>query len=307
MPTWQEAAATLTWNSDVGFWLQGSAVALTWFSDVAVSSVPVSREIYALCVGRLAGFNQNSRDSCCGNRCTELSCFLPGCEDERRYHTLISLLGLTMHPLPVMISCTFVFFTRHFENITSKHRDQRALTGLPTTIPPDGQQTLEKQPPEDKYQSHTNSSSDSSWGLSAGNNSSSSGSPTLSRKLPNRAKLQNNQLFPWLWNFGYSDFTIHGYYHQNSSHFIGSLDMENARIKVDTDITRHHTTLLRDQFTNVVDRLNIKIDVLENSISRNLSDSQKNITLLESAMVQNYTDRHQQLVDEIDLGKISAG
>ncbi|KZV30872.1 hypothetical protein F511_15791 [Dorcoceras hygrometricum] len=79
--------------------------------------------------------------------------------------------------------------------------------------------------------------------------------------------------------------------------------MANARIKVYTDITRHHTTLLRDQLTNVVDRLYIKIDVLENSISRNLADSQKNFAVLESTMVRNYVDSHQQLVDDIALVK----
>ncbi|KZV53113.1 hypothetical protein F511_30413 [Dorcoceras hygrometricum] len=78
------------------------------------------------------GLNQNSRDSCCGNRCTELSvyslmlcaytdyitcisdlnrivplylvvmccCFLPGSEGERRYRTLISLLGSVSHHAP---------------------------------------------------------------------------------------------------------------------------------------------------------------------------------------------------------------
>ncbi|KZV22344.1 hypothetical protein F511_20441 [Dorcoceras hygrometricum] len=68
-------------------------------------------------------------------------------------------------------------------------------------------------------------------------------------------------------------------------------------------ITTHHTTLLRDQLTNAVDRLDIKIDVLENSISRKLADSQHNFALLESTMVRNYADSHQQLVDELTLVK----
>ncbi|KZV57505.1 hypothetical protein F511_12315 [Dorcoceras hygrometricum] len=84
---------------------------------------------------------------------------------------------------------------------------------------------------------------------------------------------------------------------------ISSLDMANACIKVDTDITRHHTTLIRDQLTNVVDRLDIKINVLENSISRKLADSQQNFTVLESTMVRIYADSHQQLVDELVLVK----
>ncbi|KZV20360.1 hypothetical protein F511_16428 [Dorcoceras hygrometricum] len=39
---------------------------------------------------------------------------------------------------------------------------------------------------------------------------------------------------------------------------VSSLDLTYARMEVDTDITIHHTTLLRDQLTRVVDGLEIK-------------------------------------------------
>ncbi|KZV54886.1 hypothetical protein F511_31624 [Dorcoceras hygrometricum] len=52
-----------------------------------------------------------------------------------------------------------------------------------------------------------------------------------------------------------------------------------------------------------MDGLEIKIDVLENTLSKKLADSQQNLAMLETTMVRNYADSHQQLVDELSLVK----
>ncbi|KZV28030.1 Leucine-rich repeat receptor-like protein kinase family protein [Dorcoceras hygrometricum] len=62
---------------------------------------------------------------------------------------------------------------------------------------------------------------------------------------------------------------------------------------------RNHTTLLREQLKNVVDGLEIKIDVLERTFSKRMDDSHQHFTKLETTMVRNYADSHQQLVDEL--------
>ncbi|KZV14178.1 hypothetical protein F511_14625 [Dorcoceras hygrometricum] len=76
--------------------------------------------------------------------------------------------------------------------------DQQTNQAQPTTV--DGQRTLEQQTLKDKDQSQTHSSSGSSWGLSAENNSSSSGSPTLSSKLPDRSTTIVHTLGPKLYS-----------------------------------------------------------------------------------------------------------
>ncbi|KZV14555.1 hypothetical protein F511_42529 [Dorcoceras hygrometricum] len=80
---------------------------------------------------------------------------------------------------------------------------------------------------------------------------------------------------------------------------VSSLDLTCARINDDTNLTRHHTTLLHEQLKNVVDVLEIKIDVLERTLSKRMDHSHQHFTKLETTMVRNYADSHQQLVDEL--------
>ncbi|KZV40705.1 hypothetical protein F511_32591 [Dorcoceras hygrometricum] len=63
------------------------------------------------------------------------------------------------------------------------------------------------------------------------------------------------------------------------------------------------TTLLREQLKNAVDGLDIKIDVLEQTFSKRMDDSHQHFTKLETTMVRNYADSHQQLVDELAFVK----
>ncbi|KZV43891.1 hypothetical protein F511_33948 [Dorcoceras hygrometricum] len=80
---------------------------------------------------------------------------------------------------------------------------------------------------------------------------------------------------------------------------VSSLDLTCAHINDDTNLTRHHTTLLREQLKNAVDGLDIKIDVLEQTLSKRIDDSHQHFTQLETTMVRKYADSHQQLVDEM--------
>ncbi|KZV31208.1 hypothetical protein F511_14903 [Dorcoceras hygrometricum] len=77
-----------------------------------------------------------------------------------------------------------------------------------------------------------------------------------------------------------------------------SLDVMYARMREDTNLTRHHTTQLRNQVTSAVDGLEIKIDVLQATLYRKMADSQQNFAVLEATMVRNYADSQQQLMDE---------
>ncbi|KZV16906.1 hypothetical protein F511_23905 [Dorcoceras hygrometricum] len=52
---------------------------------------------------------------------------------------------------------------------------------------------------------------------------------------------------------------------------VSSFDQEYSCIRDDTNITRHHTILMRDQLKNVVDRLYIKIDVLERTLTQRMA------------------------------------
>ncbi|KZV46747.1 hypothetical protein F511_30185 [Dorcoceras hygrometricum] len=79
---------------------------------------------------------------------------------------------------------------------------------------------------------------------------------------------------------------------------VSSLDL-CARINDDKNLTRHHTTLLHEQLKNAADGLDIKIDVLERTLSKRMDDSHQHFTKLETTMVRNYADSHQQLVDEL--------
>ncbi|KZV36855.1 hypothetical protein F511_16503 [Dorcoceras hygrometricum] len=67
----------------------------------------------------------------------------------------------------------------------------------------------------------------------------------------------------------------------------------------DSSNFQHHTTLLHEQLKNAVDGLDIKIDVLERTLSKRMDDSHHHFTQLETNMVHNYVDSHQQLVDEL--------
>ncbi|KZV35418.1 hypothetical protein F511_37561 [Dorcoceras hygrometricum] len=80
---------------------------------------------------------------------------------------------------------------------------------------------------------------------------------------------------------------------------VTSLDLTCARINDDMILTKHHTTLLHEQLKNVVDGLDIKIDVLELTLSKRMDDSHQHFTQLETDMVHNYSDSNQQLVDEL--------
>ncbi|KZV41881.1 hypothetical protein F511_22797 [Dorcoceras hygrometricum] len=53
---------------------------------------------------------------------------------------------------------------------------------------------------------------------------------------------------------------------------VSSLDQAYACIHNDTNITRHHIILMRDQLKNVVDGLDIKIDVLERTLTQRMAD-----------------------------------
>ncbi|KZV57493.1 hypothetical protein F511_31869 [Dorcoceras hygrometricum] len=87
--------------------------------------------------------------------------------------------------------------------------------------------------------------------------------------------------------------------HTTLSTRVSSLDLTCASINNDTNLTRNHTTLLREQLKNAVDGLDIKIDVLECTLSKRMDDSLQHFTQLETTMVRNYADSHQQLVDEL--------
>ncbi|KZV32261.1 hypothetical protein F511_27375 [Dorcoceras hygrometricum] len=80
---------------------------------------------------------------------------------------------------------------------------------------------------------------------------------------------------------------------------VSSLDLTCASINDDTNLTRHHTTLLHEKLKNAVDGLDIKIDVLERTLSKRMDDSHQHFTKLETTMIHNYVDCHQQLVDEL--------
>ncbi|KZV48837.1 hypothetical protein F511_15486 [Dorcoceras hygrometricum] len=83
---------------------------------------------------------------------------------------------------------------------------------------------------------------------------------------------------------------------------VSSLDL-CAHINDVKNLTRHHTTLLCEQLKNAVDRLDIKIDVLERTLSKIMNDSHQHFTKMETTIVRNYADSHQQLVDELALVK----
>ncbi|KZV40258.1 hypothetical protein F511_37931 [Dorcoceras hygrometricum] len=85
----------------------------------------------------------------------------------------------------------------------------------------------------------------------------------------------------------------------NLSTRVSSLDLTYSRIRDDTNLTRHHTTLIRDQLKNAVEGLDIKIDVLESTLSQRIDDSHQHFTKLETTIVRNYADSQQQLVDEL--------
>ncbi|KZV30299.1 hypothetical protein F511_36475 [Dorcoceras hygrometricum] len=74
---------------------------------------------------------------------------------------------------------------------------------------------------------------------------------------------------------------------------VSPLDLTCARIHNDTNLTRHHTTLLHEQLKNVVDGMDIKIVVLERTLSKRMDDSHQHFTKLEITMVRNYADSHQ--------------
>ncbi|KZV24158.1 kinesin-1-like [Dorcoceras hygrometricum] len=65
----------------------------------------------------------------------------------------------------------------------------------------------------------------------------------------------------------------------------------------------HHTALLREKLKNAVDGLDIKIDVLERTLSQRMDDNHQHFATLGTTMVHNDVDIHQQLVDELALVK----
>ncbi|KZV38637.1 ATPase type 13A (ISS) [Dorcoceras hygrometricum] len=84
---------------------------------------------------------------------------------------------------------------------------------------------------------------------------------------------------------------------------VSSLDLTFARIRDDTHLTKHHTTLLRDQLKHAVDGLDVKIDVLEHTLTQKMDENIRHFATLETTMVRNYADSHQQRVDEMALVK----
>ncbi|KZV22339.1 hypothetical protein F511_05293 [Dorcoceras hygrometricum] len=84
---------------------------------------------------------------------------------------------------------------------------------------------------------------------------------------------------------------------------VSSLDQTYARIRDDTHLTRHHTNLLHDQLKHTADGLDIKIDILERTLTQKIDDSHQHFAMLETTMVHNYADSHRQLVDELALVK----
>ncbi|KZV06846.1 hypothetical protein F511_45673 [Dorcoceras hygrometricum] len=80
---------------------------------------------------------------------------------------------------------------------------------------------------------------------------------------------------------------------------VSSLDLTCAHNNDDTNLTNHHMTLLREQLKNSVDGLDIKMDVLEQTLSKRMDDNHQHFTKLETTMIRNYADSHQQLVDEL--------
>ncbi|KZV42319.1 pollen-specific leucine-rich repeat extensin-like protein 2 [Dorcoceras hygrometricum] len=266
------------------------------------------------------------------------------------------------------------FLHKEFRHITSKHRDQRALTGLPTTVPNgliiratpvqspllafefssladqeqgaarttiqqivqqinensamtspehlalenepqieqqtnqaqpttvDDQQTLEQQTPEDKDQSQTYSSSGSSWGLSADNISSSSGSPTLSGKLPDRGTTVVHTLGPNLSSVAKSSMDHQGPH--SSTMPVVVYTTQNTTIDREAEEQPTFSAALEPLATpnlQFMDTTTKTLHTLTDHISS--LDSQQNFTVLASTMVRNYADCHQQLVDELALVK----
>ncbi|KZV55944.1 hypothetical protein F511_10262 [Dorcoceras hygrometricum] len=80
---------------------------------------------------------------------------------------------------------------------------------------------------------------------------------------------------------------------------VSSLDLTYARIRDDTYLSRHNTTLLCDQLKHVVDGLDIQIDVLERTLTQKIDDSNRNFAILGTTMVCNYDESHQHLVEEL--------
>ncbi|KZV47892.1 hypothetical protein F511_05615 [Dorcoceras hygrometricum] len=77
---------------------------------------------------------------------------------------------------------------------------------------------------------------------------------------------------------------------------ISSLDQAYACIRNDTNMTRHHTILMRDQLKNSVDGLDIKIDVLERTLTQRMVD--------ELAVVKSQLDALIEGVQEFGAAKI---
>ncbi|KZV52317.1 hypothetical protein F511_39158 [Dorcoceras hygrometricum] len=209
------------------------------------------------------------------------------------------------------------------------HQAQRQ-NQLATT---DGPKTLEQQPLVEKYQSQTHSSFGSSWELSVhtmrttrivvGPNPSSAANNSTDHQGKHSSEMPlvvyTTQLNPFDSKvleqpissaapkslapptLQFMDTTTKAL--TSLTDCVSSLELTYACMKFDTDITRHHTTLLRDKLTSDMDGLEIKIDVLENTMSSKLADSQQSFAVLETTMVRNYADIHQQLVEELALVK----
>ncbi|KZV31318.1 hypothetical protein F511_28115 [Dorcoceras hygrometricum] len=194
------------------------------------------------------------------------------------------------------------FLHKALRDITIKHQAQRVLAGasrgtihqIVQQINEDTTNTYsehqapvyEQSIPQQEYQaqSHTYSSLSSSWdedgedGRGLSSNPSSPGSPTLSGKFLVHSSAAVHILGPDVSSAAHINMD-----QQNPQSSVMPI-VTSARMKIDTDLTRHHTTLLRDQLKSSVDGLEIKIDVLENTLSRKLVDSQQNFVVLKTTM-----------------------
>ncbi|KZV18772.1 hypothetical protein F511_35142 [Dorcoceras hygrometricum] len=67
---------------------------------------------------------------------------------------------------------------------------------------------------------------------------------------------------------------------------VSSLDLYFARLRDDTNVTRHHTTKLRDELKSTADGFDIKIDVLERTLTQRMVDELAGVKSQLAAIVE---------------------
>ncbi|KZV54967.1 structural maintenance of chromosomes protein 4 [Dorcoceras hygrometricum] len=80
---------------------------------------------------------------------------------------------------------------------------------------------------------------------------------------------------------------------------VSYLTLKLARLSDDTNFTRLSTVQLWKQLENAVAGLEIRIDVLESTLSRKFADSHQEISELENALIRHFADNQQHIVDEV--------